>query len=220
MMASGETTGLFHIETLEPDLFTSEVQELIRSVGERISLTLSNINLREKLRAQSTRDPLTGLFNRRYMEESLQRELSRARRKQSTVAVIMLDIDHFKKFNDMFGHDAGDAVLVQMGALLRTHIRSEDIACRYGGEEFMLILPDASLEVTRERAERILELVHNMQVIYHKESLGTVTVSAGVAAFPIHSQLSDEVLKAADQALYQAKSKGRNCVEVAPVPAV
>ena len=120
-----------------------------------MALSLSNLNLRETLQHQSIRDPLTGLFNRRYMDETLERERQRAARSDTSLGVIMLDIDHFKKFNDMFGHEAGDTVLEELGVLLKNHVRGSDIACRYGGEEFVLILPESPLEIVIERAELI-----------------------------------------------------------------
>jgi diguanylate cyclase (GGDEF)-like protein/PAS domain S-box-containing protein len=215
MSAAGEMLGLLHVESSVPGSFSSENHDLLRTVGEHLSLSLSNLRLRETLRSQSTRDALTMLFNRRYMEESLDREISRASRKNISVGLIMLDIDHFKSYNDTYGHDAGDAVLRELGAFLKMHVRAEDIACRYGGEEFILIMPDATLEVTMQRAERVREAVSGMSVVYQRKNLGAVTISVGVAAFPDHARRSDDLLKAADIALYQAKHNGRNRVESA-----
>ena len=149
------------------------------------------------------------------MEESLSREIPRALRKNSPVGIIMLDIDHFKDFNDTNGHDAGDVVLREIGALLQGHIRGEDIPCRYGGEEFILILPEAKLDVTLHRAEQIREAIKLMRVEYRRRPLGIVTVSLGVAVFPDHSNTVAGILKKADEALYQAKNNGRDRVEVA-----
>ena len=215
MVAANELLGLLHIESTDHHLISQELSELAKTITERLSLTLTNIQLREKLRAESIRDPLTGLFNRRFMEEYLDKELNRAVRKQSTVGVIMLDIDHFKNFNDSYGHPGGDAVLRELGALLLTKIRGGDIACRFGGEEFILILPETSFEIARQRAEQIREAVQGMQIEFRQKPLGTVSVSAGVAIFPDHGADPLDLLNLADQALYKAKHKGRNRVEIA-----
>ena len=167
------------------------------------------------LRQESLRDPLTGLFNRRYMEESLSRELRRAERKGTAVGMIMIDIDHFKNFNDNFGHAAGDYLLRELGIFLNSLIRGEDIASRYGGEEFIIILPEASLEETRQRAEHIREDVKRLNLSDHFQVKGNMTVSVGVAVFPDNGTSSETILKAVDQALYKAKGAGRDRVALA-----
>lgn len=222
MTAQGEMMGLLHIQRLPSEtgtvsgIFPSESQQrLAVIIGEHISLALANLRLREALRAQSIRDPLTGLFNRRYMEESLDRELPRASREKTSLGVVLIDLDHFKQFNDTFGHAAGDTLLARVGLFLRNQIRSEDIACRYGGEEFILILPGSSLEATRARAERIRQHLRQMSIGYEGQTLGTITLSAGVAAFPHDGSNAKAVLRAADDALYHAKSKGRDRVMIA-----
>jgi len=182
-----------------------------------VALVLDNAQLRETLWQQSIRDPLTDLFNRRYMEETLARQIHRVSRKHAPLGIIMLDLDHFKRFNDNFGHLAGDALLRAMGQHLKHHIRADDVACRYGGEEFTLILPEASLEVTRQRAELMRASAHQLQVHFDGRPLGTVTLSLGVACFPEHGHTAEAVLHAADAALYKAKQAGRNCVMVAEV---
>src|SRR5262249_40432463 len=154
--------------------------------------------LREILRSQSIHDPLTGLFNRRYMEETLEREVHRARRAQRPMGVLMLDVDGFKQQNDTFGHDAGDAVLQRLSALLQGGWGKGDIACRYGGEEFVLVLPDASLDNAARRAEQLREAVNSMLIVHHERSLGPITVSIGVAAFPDHGSDGQTLIKAAD----------------------
>jgi len=168
-----------------------------------------------RLRELSIRDPLTGLFNRRYMEEVLALEMSRAVRKQYPIGIIMADIDHFKRFNDTHGHAAGDAVLVQVGNLLRTHVRSSDVTCRYGGEEFILILPEASREITQIRAEQMRKDSSQLHVQYEDQTLEPVTLSLGVAIFPDHGSTIDALFGAADTALYCAKREGRDRVVVA-----
>ncbi|MCI0529788.1 MAG: diguanylate cyclase [Nitrospira sp.] len=189
-------------------------QRLAVTVAEHIGLALANLKLRETLRIQSIRDPLTSLFNRRYMEETLEKELRRVHRHQQTLGIIMLDIDHFKRFNDAFGHDAGDHLLRNLGTFLQAHIRGEDIACRYGGEEFTLILPGASLDVTRQRAEQIRQGVKHLSIMYSGQSLGPITLSLGVAVFPEHGSTIESIVRTADLALYQAKAAGRDRVMI------
>ena len=165
-------------------LLTEGAQQLAVTVAKHAALALANLKLREALRLQSIHDGLTGLFNRRYMEETLRLELRRAARTQSSVGVILLDLDHFKGFNDAFGHDAGDVVLRAVAGCLQKHIREHDIACWYGGEEFVLVLSDSTLENTLERAEELREEVRHLQVAYQGIPLGPVTVSMGVVASP------------------------------------
>ena len=189
-------------------------RQLTVMVGESIKLCLSNLKLRERLHAQATHDSLTGLFNRRYMEDTLWRELHRSHRRNSPLGVAMIDLDHFKRFNDTFGHDAGDSLLRELGQLLRTKLRQSDISCRYGGEEFVLILPDSSLADTQQRVEQIRGLIKELTIRHGRELLGTISVSAGIAAAPEHGSTAAELLRAADNALYAAKQAGRDCVVV------
>ena len=167
------------------------------------------------MREQSVRDHVTGLFNRRYLEETLQRELHRAEREESPVAVIMLDIDHFKRFNDLYGHRAGDAVLQAIGGFLRAHVREADIACRYGGEEFTLILPGAPRDVALVRAELLRTTVRRLKPEFAEGTLRSITLSLGVSFFPEHGVTAGELLAASDAALYRAKAQGRDRVIVA-----
>ena len=167
------------------------------------------------MKEQAIRDPLTGLFNRRYLEESLQRELHRAERHSHSIALIMLDIDHFKQVNDTYGHEAGDVVLKNIAALLQEYSRKSDIACRFGGEEFILILPETTLEVAIQRAEALRQAVMAHHVSIEKEEIKNLSISLGVASFPQHGQSIKEIMGEADQALYKAKVKGRNRVVVA-----
>jgi diguanylate cyclase (GGDEF)-like protein len=181
-------------------------------MGEQIGLAMANFRLRETLRNQSIRDPLTNLFNRRYVQESLEREVHRARRNKRPVSVVMLDVDHFKSFNDTFGHDAGDAVLKAVAGVFKSNVRKEDIVCRYGGEEFMLVLPDASLDNAGRRAEFVRAAVEDLNLTHDGRKLDDITLSMGVASFPSHGQTWEEVVVAADSALYRAKRAGRNRV--------
>ncbi len=169
------------------------------------------------LHEQCMRDALTGLFNRRYLEKSLERELCRAQMTERSLGLIMLDVDHFKRFNDSFGHEAGDVVLRGLGELLQTESGALDIPCRYGGEEFMLILPEASLEKTQQQAEHLRQQVKDLKLAYLRENLPGVSISLGVAVFPQHGLSGKELMYAADTALYQAKTQGRDCVVTATV---
>jgi diguanylate cyclase (GGDEF)-like protein/PAS domain S-box-containing protein len=217
MMAQGELLGLLHIA--QPELDSSYLNEahqrLAETISEQIALALANLKLRQRLQNQSIRDPLTDLYNRRYLEETLEREFHRAERNQQTVGIIMVDIDHFKQFNDQFGHEAGDVVLQTLGHFLNEYIRKGDIACRYGGEEFTLILPGAPKEVVEKRAELIRTKIKSVMIEYHHQHLGPITLSIGVATFPQHGKQFEQVLRAADAALYQAKNQGRDKVVVA-----
>jgi diguanylate cyclase (GGDEF)-like protein/PAS domain S-box-containing protein len=167
------------------------------------------------LQEQAIRDPLTGLHNRRYLDEALPHELHRAGRYKQSIGIIMLDIDHFKRLNDTYGHDAGDRLLRAVGVFLQHNTRGEDIVCRYGGEEFTLVLPGASHEDACQRAEELRAGIQALVVAHQGQTLDTVTASLGIAIFPAHGTRADALVRAADQALYQAKHSGRNCVVMA-----
>jgi diguanylate cyclase (GGDEF)-like protein/PAS domain S-box-containing protein len=191
------------------------IQCNIRDITERKQVQDALLKSEALLREQSVRDHLTGLFNRRYMEETLERELRRASRKQLSLGIIMLDVDDFKWFNDTCGHAAGDAILQEWGKMLLKHVRREDIPSRYGGDEFIIVMPGASREVTRERAEIICEFAKQFHFQFEEQTLEGVTLSLGVAAFPEDGSTSAAVLKAADDALYRAKREGRGQVVMA-----
>ncbi len=214
MMAQGETLGILHLK-LDPNDTVQAWEGLVLSTTERVGLALANLKLRESLHSQAIRDPLTGLFNRRYMEETLDREMRRAIRYQRPLGIVMLDIDHFKMFNDTFSYAAGDALLRELGMFLKKNLRGDDVTCRYGGEEFILILPESSLEDTSRRAEQLREGCKHLDVSHRGQSLGTVSISLGVAAYPQHGNNSEEVLRAVDTALHSAKSEGRDRVIIA-----
>ncbi len=212
MIAHGDTIGLLHLcSAHEP---VQRWETLATMVTEQVALALANLNLRDMLQIQSVRDPLTNLFNRRYLQETLDRELSRSRRYNISLGVIMADIDHFKRFNDTMGHDAGDIALQELGVLLQTKTRKEDIVCRYGGDEISIVLPGASLEETLERAEQLREAVSRLSVRHQGITLGRITMSFGVAAYPAHGNSSRDLLQSADTALYRAKRAGRDRVEM------
>lgn len=221
--ASGEILGIIHLSfgQHETDQCTGESPGMMESKGmvvtrvaEHYALSLVNLRLRETLKQDSIRDALTGMYNRRYMEGSLERETRRAERHNVPVGIIMIDVDHFKHFNDTHGHEAGDVALRELGLFLRKNTRGEDIACRYGGEEFLLILPEASLENTRQRAEFLREEAQKLKIMYREKQL-QVSISVGVAALPNHGSDVKKAVKAADAALYRAKTGGRNQVVVA-----
>jgi len=191
------------------------IQCNIRDITERKQAQDSLLKSQALLRELSVRDHLTGLFNRRYMEETLERELLRASRKGLSLDLLMIDVDDFKQLNDNFGHAAGDAVLRELGGLLFEHFRGEDIACRYGGDEFVVVLLDASPEKTRERAELLCEHTRHLDVQFDGQVFEMLTLSVGIAAFPEHGSTGAEILRAADIALYRAKHDGRNRVVVA-----
>lgn len=216
LVAHGETWGLLYLSSPAPGRLSDDKQHLAKSVSEHVALALANLKLRETLEYNSIRDPLTNLFNRRYMEEFLSQELHRAQRAGHSVGVIMLDVDHFKRFNDTFGHKTGDELLRSLGAFLLASIRGSDIACRYGGEEFTLILPEASLSTTRERAEQLRsEVQHRLASSLELSSNRQVTLSLGVASFPQHGLTAEAIVRAADAALYRAKAEGRDRVVTA-----
>jgi len=215
MLAQNELIGMLYIEwsTLSKLSWTNhnvEKLNLAVTFSEQISLSISNIKLRETLRNQSIRDKLTGLYNRRYLEETFDRELHRIERESSTLALFMIDVDHFKLFNDTFGHEAGDIVLQSLGQLFRKFIRGADISCRFGGEEFVLILPAISLENAMLRAQELHKLISQLHVSFNNTPLGPITLSIGIAMYPDHGETLEALIHHADLALYEAKHKGRN----------
>jgi diguanylate cyclase (GGDEF)-like protein len=214
LTVQGETLGVFHLVAAPPSKDDHHVnqRQLAVTVGETIKLSLANLKLRKTLHEQATRDPLTGLFNRRYLEDTLPRELHRALRRDAHTCLAMIDLDHFKRFNDTFGHEAGDLILRETGRLLREHLRKSDIACRYGGEEFVIVLPDSTLEDASKRLEQVRILFEKLEVRHGGQLMATITGSAGIAAAPEHGTTMEELLRAADSALYAAKHAGRNCI--------
>jgi diguanylate cyclase (GGDEF)-like protein len=197
-----------------------DAERRLRETNEQLQEGIANIRaLQGKLQDLAFRDPLTGLYNRRYLDDALERELQRARRQGYPVSVLVIDIDHFKQLNDLHGHQAGDEVLTAVANELQRNVRADDLACRWGGEEFVLVLPTMSVEAAIERAESVRVALETGGVRYRDATLAA-TVSVGVAAFPIHGLGAREVLGAADKALYRAKSDGRNCVRVASAPTV
>ncbi len=217
LIAQEQMIGILHLRSNDPidDQALQRRKQLADAVAHQIAWTLANLALREQLQHQALRDPLTGLYNRRYLNETLPREVQRAERLGLKLGVIMLDIDYFKCFNDSYGHIAGDALLKAVGAFLTRQTRSDDIVCRYGGEEFILVLPGASLDYTCRRAAALCKDIRTLAVESDGQVLKPVTISLGVAATGQFIQSPTQLIQAADQALYEAKRNGRNQVVVA-----
>ena len=220
LAAHGETLGFVYLTcpTKEIADLANSRNALIEEMVELASMSIAGLNLRTKLEGESIRDALSGLFNRRFMEVALERELHRASRRNVPLAVLMLDIDHFKMFNDSFGHEAGDAVLRDVAECFNRSVRSEDVVCRYGGEEFVIILPEMSEKLALERAEHIRQAVSNLHVHFKGQSVRKISISVGIAMYPNHAKNSNDLIRLADNALYEAKHAGRNQVQVATDP--
>ena len=212
LMAQGTSLGLLHVAAPEASEGHDGDVALLEAVGEQLSLAMVNLQLRETLRVQSLRDPLTGLFNRRYLEENLNREIQRCERRGLPLSVLMVDVDHFKRFNDEHGHAAGDALLAKIGQTLEQLTRDEDIACRYGGEEFTVVLPETDGDSARRRAEEIRSAIGATTVNHLRKTLGPNTASIGIATFPNAGDAPSRLLEVADAALYRAKAQGRDRV--------
>lgn len=211
MMVEGGALGLLHVVLADESAAAGEADALFaRRMSEQLGLVLANLRLREKLRVEAMEDSLTGLFNRRFLEISLDREFARAKREEKGVAVVMLDIDRFKRFNDTHGHGAGDIALRKLGQVLMESCRATDLACRFGGEEFVVVVPDVTNEKMAAWAERLLEKIRVMKVAAEGLVLPKLTVSIGIAFFPEHGETTAEVIRAADRALYAAKKAGRD----------
>jgi diguanylate cyclase (GGDEF)-like protein/PAS domain S-box-containing protein len=226
MMAQGTGLGILYLQSCEnapdqqassPEFLEGAEQQLVLSAAEQIALSLANLSLQDALRLQTIRDPLTGLFNRRYLEETFERELHRMVRSHRPACLAMVDLDHFKVFNDTFGHEGGDALLRAFGQFLKEHLRAGDIACRYGGEEFCILFCETSMENALRRCDQIRLEVKQLAVHYGGRHLGPVTISVGVSSYPIHGDKVPDLVTAADAALYQAKTAGRDRVVAAAV---
>jgi diguanylate cyclase (GGDEF)-like protein/PAS domain S-box-containing protein len=221
LIAREETLGLLHLMfnpgwlSLPRDARERQKhhkQRLAVALAENLALSLANFRLRDSLYVQSIHDYLTGMYNRRYMAELLDKELRRMARKKSSAGILIIDIDRFKGFNDRFGHEAGDLVLREFSTFVRKNIREEDFACRYGGDEFVIILPETSLESARQRAEQLRAGVKQLTIRFRDATLDQVTLSLGVAAYPNHGLTAEALLRTADAALYRAKADGRDRV--------
>jgi len=215
VLAGGEVIGLLYLK----GFIGAEESFRLTVLMENIALALVNHQLQRGLREQSIRDPLTNLFNRRYMEETLEVEIARATRSGAPLSVVMCDVDHFKRFNDTFGHEAGDVLLRAVSTLIQTHFRNGDVACRYGGEEFAIIAPCAEMDHLARRAERLGTAIRDLAVHHAGQPLGQVTMSFGIASMMAGViQDSGTLIRTADAALYQAKHLGRDRVVLADQP--
>jgi diguanylate cyclase (GGDEF)-like protein len=216
LITHDEVVGLVHLEGLAREAAArAEQEQLAVTVAEQLALALGNARLRESLRRQSVLDPLTGLFNRRYFDETLRRELARSRRMASPLSLVVLDVDHFKHVNDGFGHAAGDAVLRAIAQLVRQSIRYCDVACRYGGEELVILMPDCAQPDAARRAEALRADIAGAPPMNDGAGPDIITASFGVAEYPLHGADADALFLAADQAMYRAKREGRNRVVLA-----
>jgi diguanylate cyclase (GGDEF)-like protein/PAS domain S-box-containing protein len=221
LIAQGDTLGVLQLGYPPPTVDNarkfdeSSEQRLGMAAASQMALSLASLRLRESLRDQSIRDPLTGLFNRRFMQECLDREMLRVTRKNRSLAVIFIDVDHFKRFNDMFGHEAGDHILRSLGDLFKSHFRGDDVICRYGGEEFAIILPESNAQDAATRAEILRQAAKELKLMHHGITLNSVTISAGIAGYPEHTSTASELLSTADACLYEAKRKGRDRIIIA-----
>ncbi|MBK9676768.1 MAG: GGDEF domain-containing protein [Betaproteobacteria bacterium] len=218
MLAHGKTLGIIYLSSysaFENETLTQHRRNLAQAASDSISLALANLKLREPLHALSCHDSLTGLFNRRFMEETLARDLSRIARIDNPLVIAMLDIDRFKTINDRFGHDAGDVVLKEVARLMMGFRAGIDVPCRFGGEEFILILPETATKQALSRLEQLRISIGELNLNLNGKVIPRVTVSIGVAVFPEHGDTATALIKAADNALYRAKRNGRNRIEVA-----
>lgn len=222
MIARGDIVGVLHVVAYDGSMASPSASEMRQSilqlalaVGEQVGLSTADFRLRKALLEQSIRDPLTNLFNRRYMEETFFRELARASREHVDVSIMQIDIDHFKEFNDTYGHDVGDALLRAFGDLLFALFRDSYVPCRFGGEEFTLILINSSLDETERRARDLQHRVKDLKLpldVERRDSPPPPTLSIGVAGYPLHGRTAEALIRAADQALYAAKARGRNSI--------
>jgi diguanylate cyclase (GGDEF)-like protein len=217
LVAQGQAIGVFHLVGGVRHARSSDVaiEALAVSVAEHIGLALTNLRLLESLRHRSIRDPLTGLFNRRYLEETLEREIRRAERSGSPLSLMLLDIDDFKVFNDTHGHTPGDSLMRELSGLLQRQTRGGDAACRFGGDEFLLLLPETSFEDALRRAQELRREVQAFEVALGGE---IVRVTVTVGAFPDHGGDMTSIIRAADEAMYRAKRAGGNAVGEAAAP--
>ena len=204
--------GLFYLRIESSEKISCYQKHLAHTVAKQISLAFYNLKLREQLRNDCIRDPLTGLFNRRYLDESLKQEIIRAKHNQQPLSIIKVDVDYFKRFNDTYGHDVGDLVLRELARFLQGEVRESDVVCRYGGEEMILIFRNTPLHIAKQKAENICSGVRKLSLQNQGKILPSITISLGVASFPSDGTTGKEIIQRADQALYRAKKTGRNRV--------
>ncbi|HZR31006.1 MAG TPA: sensor domain-containing diguanylate cyclase [Terriglobales bacterium] len=212
LISFGQTLGVLMLDSAQEGAFTLADAQTLESVADICATAIQNTHYVQRVRQLAYIDGLTGMFNRRFFEIRIAEEMERAQRHNGTLAVIMMDIDHFKRLNDEFGHLLGDEVLRQISSVFSLQLRKSDVVCRYGGEEFAIVLP----QITAEQALSVAEKLRREVAGWHFPGVPrSVTISAGTAAFPLHGQTRDDIVKAADAALYAAKQAGRNCVRAA-----
>jgi diguanylate cyclase (GGDEF)-like protein len=214
LLVLGEVIGVLHLNAPKGQGIDASQGQLADTFAEVVKLALSNIKLREALRDQAISDPLTGLFNRRYLDETLARELHRTMRGEHPLCVAMLDVDHFQQYNNDHGHEAGDLVLARLGTLLRDRLRGSDLACRYGGDEFTVILLDTDLDAAMYRLQEICDELRHTELRHRDQPLPPVSLSIGIAQAVAHGSTPEELMRATDHALYAAKRAGRDRIEV------
>lgn len=214
LMAQNDIYGLLYLEIGQQQTTVMDENQrlLITAFAELTALALANVRLRENLRYQSIRDPLTGLYNRRYLEDFLFKQIHQAERSKVSLAVLMLDLDHFKKINDTFGHDAGDLALKEVGQILQEDIRLGDVAARYGGEEFVILFYDIDGITAKKKAEALRMAIAKLQIKYGAHQVGQINISIGISLYPKDARNAADLIESADKALYQAKHNGRNQV--------
>ena len=218
LLAQNEIIGLLTLFFFKQSSITPAVKSLVTSFAERVTLAISNLQLREDLHYHSIRDPLTDLYNRRFMEHVFENEMNHAVRQMEPLCVIMMDIDYFKNINDTFGHEIGDLVLKAVAKFLKHHLRQEDIICRYGGDEFVIILPNTRPNDAFNRAENLRFFAEHItsDPLIKQFDIQPISLSIGIASYPMHGNEPPQLLRAADHALYDSKNHGRNQVRVAP----
>jgi diguanylate cyclase (GGDEF)-like protein len=210
LIVDNESLGMINFNFSKQITITNYIMQIMTVFGDAVKLALANIQLQEKLQLEATHDPLTNLFNRRYLNEALSREFYRIIREKTSLCLVILDLDNFKILNDTYGHEAGDEVLKYIAALLTSHARGSDIACRFGGEEFVLVFNNTTIDKIMPRLEKIREEIENAKIYFHNEVLQQITISMGVAQAPEQGTTINDIIRAADMALYSAKKSGRN----------
>jgi diguanylate cyclase (GGDEF)-like protein len=220
IVGRGQILGMLHLrgEILRRRQTAAALDDSVERLADQLSLSLTNIELREKLENMALRDGLTGLYNRRFLDETLERDLSKLKRDNKKAALLLLDVDHFKRFNDTHGHQAGDEALRRVGTALAAAVRASDVVCRYGGEEFLVFLPDCDQTEAVAKAEKIRAAVAGTSMTMGDRVIPSVTISIGLAMYPAHARTRAQVIQAADRALYRAKGDGRNRVVTAEPP--
>jgi diguanylate cyclase (GGDEF)-like protein len=214
LVAQGESLGTFTTVTDAADWREEDIK-MAQTLAEQISITLASLQFRDNLRQQAIRDPLTSLFNRRYLMESLFQSIGRAERQRTPLSAMLIDIDDFKLFNDTYGHDTGDLVLQRVAGEMHQCTRKEDTLSRYGGEEFCLVCPDLNGKDVERLAERLCERIRRLTLEIDGASISTITISVGIAIYPEHGRNGEDLLREADEALYQAKALGKNQASLA-----